>query len=80
MNYSQRPTNSLNYDLKWPKAPVDPLRIWDFDYFDRFYCVATQTQSPASEVADYVELFEVKHNNFMSLLVEDGQDDCEGLD
>ena len=63
MNYSQRPTNVVNYDLKPLVAPSDPLEITDFDYFDRFYAVASKNVLSNPETPNYVELFELKSVN-----------------
>ncbi|CAI2361300.1 unnamed protein product [Moneuplotes crassus] len=63
VNYSRRPTNSLDFDLKCKKYPSDPLQLCDFDYFDRFYCTATRNVIQTPETPNYVELFEVKPVN-----------------
>ena len=60
VNYSNRPTNSIDYDRNSLKYSSSALKLTDFDYFDRFYCVSTINSIVDEAIPNYVELFEVK--------------------
>jgi hypothetical protein len=64
VNYTNGPTNTLDYDNWWMKYKEDKfIGLTDFDYFDRFYTTSTASKIIDSDCNSYVELFEVKSVN-----------------